>query len=100
MVAALPTKGYGVTGIQNPEDGDFRATFYDPYLVHERVNLTVDDAFRMAQEAQRNGLPVGFSSGAALFAARKIARSMSEGTILVILPDDVKKYLSIFGTTK
>jgi cysteine synthase B len=44
--------------------------------------------------AQKEGVFVGLSSGAAMAGALKVAERMSEGTIVVILPDRGDRYLS------
>ena len=54
-----------------------------------------DDAFSTTRRlALEEGLFVGMSSGAAMWAAIKKAREMKEGTIVVILPDRGDRYLS------
>jgi cysteine synthase A len=61
------------------------------------VTVTTEEAFAAARELARlEGILVGISSGAALYAATKIAaRSDSEGkTVVVLLPDTGDRYLS------
>jgi hypothetical protein len=43
---------------------------------------------------QIEGMVVGQSSGAALLAAMKLARTLREGTVVTIFPDFGDKYLS------
>jgi len=43
---------------------------------------------------KQEGIFVGMSSGAALYAARETARQINSGTIAVIFPDRGEKYLS------
>ncbi|MBE6034026.1 MAG: cysteine synthase A [Clostridiales bacterium] len=65
---------------------------YDEIIVVEN-----DDAFRTAQaSAKEEGLLIGISSGAALWAATEVAkRPENEGKkIVVILPDTGERYLS------
>lgn len=64
--------------------------------VDEIVTVTDSQAFDTARLASREGLLVGISSGAALYAAIEIARRPeNEGkTIVVILPDTGERYLS------
>ena len=40
------------------------------------------------------GILVGMSSGAAMYAAAKVAEGMSEGVIVTIFPDTGERYLS------
>ncbi len=45
--------------------------------------------------SKHEGLFVGFSAGAAIFAAREIAREIEKGVIVCVLPDGGERYLSI-----
>ncbi|MCJ7779865.1 MAG: cysteine synthase A, partial [Acidimicrobiia bacterium] len=66
-------------------------------LIDEVVQVTDQDAFRVARELARSeGILAGISSGAALHAARVVAaRPGQEGRLLVvILPDTGERYLS------
>lgn len=67
-------------------------TIYD-----EIIQVTNEDAFEQTKEiAKAEGILVGISSGAALFAAGKLAqRTENTGkTIVVLLPDSGDRYLS------
>ena len=66
-------------------------------LIDEIVRVTNDDAFAMARDvAKLEGLPVGISSGAALWAAAQVgARVENAGkTMVVIIPSFAERYLS------
>jgi len=66
-------------------------------LIDEIIAVSNDDAKDMARNlAKKEGILAGISSGAALFAAQKIAkRHDSKGKyIVVILPDTGERYLS------
>lgn len=70
---------------------------YDASVVDEVVGVSYEDAVRACRElARTEGLPVGFSSGAALHAAATIAsRLENKGkNIVVVLPDNGERYLS------
>ena len=66
-------------------------------IYDEIITVTNDDAFATGREiARKEGVLVGISSGAALWAATKLAgRPENEGkTIVVLLPDTGERYLS------
>ena len=69
----------------------------DTELVDEIIQVSQDDAAAMARELVRTeGVFAGISSGAALWAAREVARRKeSQGKlIVVVLPDTGERYLS------
>ena len=70
---------------------------YNPAVVDEILQVTNDDAIRTGRElAQKEGLLVGISSGAAVRAATRLALlPENEGkTIVALLPDTGERYLS------
>ena len=69
----------------------------DMSLVDEIVKVDNDVAFSTAREvAKTDGLLVGISSGAALYAATELARRPENKgkRIVVLLPDTGERYLS------
>lgn len=69
----------------------------DTHVYDEVVRVTNEDAFATGRElAQSEGLLVGISSGAAVWAAKEVAKrpENAEKTIVVILPDTGEHYLS------
>ncbi|MCQ2396483.1 MAG: cysteine synthase A [Lentisphaeria bacterium] len=69
----------------------------DPSLLTGVVTVSADEAGDTARAAAtREGLLVGISSGAALFAALKLSKrpEMAGKNIVVILPDNGERYLS------
>ena len=68
-------------------------------IYDEIIAVTNDDAYDAAREvARKEGILVGISSGAALWAATEIAkRPENEGkNIVALLPDTGERYLSVF----
>ena len=70
---------------------------YDASVIDEVFDVENDDAILTGREiAQQEGLLVGISAGAALFAAAEIARrpENSGKRVVVLLPDTGERYLS------
>ena len=70
---------------------------YNADIIDEVFDVENDDAIRTGRElAQKEGLLVGISSGAAAFAAAEIAKrpENKDKTVVVLLPDTGERYLS------
>jgi cysteine synthase B len=68
---------------------------FDPTLPDTTIAVEAEVAYHVTRQlAHEEGLFVGFSAGAAMFAAVKVAKTLSEGVVVVILPDAGDKYLS------
>ena len=94
--AVLSTGVAGAHKIQGI-GADFVPQVLDTRVYDEVIPVENDDAFALGKEMGRSeGVLVGISSGAALWAAIEIAkRPGSEGkTIVVLLPDTGDRYLS------
>jgi cysteine synthase B len=71
-----------------------------PGIYHEeeldgKIPVSTEDAYSMVYRlSQEEGVLVGQSSGAAMFAALKVARKLRKGTIVTIFPDFGDKYLT------
>ncbi|MDR1562499.1 MAG: cysteine synthase A [Dysgonamonadaceae bacterium] len=75
----------------------FQPQTFNPEVVDEVLTVSSDNAIRTSRElAQQEGLLVGISSGAAVYAAAQVSqREGNEGKIIVaILPDTGERYLS------
>ncbi len=79
---------------------DFIPDVLDRSLVDEWVKTNDRDSFVMARKLIRQeGLLVGGSSGAAVWAACKVAAKMKPGQrVAVILPDSIRNYLTKFAS--
>ncbi len=70
-------------------------TIYEPAKVDETIMVETEVAFEMARQIIRQeGIFVGMSSGAAMYAAIEVARRIQSGVIVVIFPDRGEKYLT------
>ena len=70
---------------------------YNPAVVDEIITVTNDAAIKTSRElAQKEGLLVGISSGAAAWAAAEVAKRLeNKGKLIVtLLPDTGERYLS------
>jgi cysteine synthase A len=84
----------GLHAIQGIGDG-FVPDVLDVSLVDEIVEVTDDDAINTTRElARTNGLLVGTSSGANVWAARKIAKKYPDIVVATVLPDRAERYFS------
>ena len=94
IVSAHPVRGHYIQGLKNLEEAIVPA-IYDANKIDRHIMIESEDAFELARRlAREEGLFVGMSSGAALFAARVIAEEVQSATIVMILPDRGEKYLS------
>lgn len=77
---------------------NFIPAILDQTLIDEIIPVADDDAYAVCREAaKKEGILVGISSGAALWAARELAlRPENAGkNIVVILPDSGERYMSV-----
>lgn len=83
----------GLHQIQGIGDG-FIPAVLDVSLVDDVIEVTDEDAIETTRQLGRDyGLLVGISSGANVWAARKIAETM-QGNIATVLPDRAERYFS------
>jgi S-sulfo-L-cysteine synthase (O-acetyl-L-serine-dependent) len=68
---------------------------WDPSLADEMWGSPTEPAYDLARQvAREEGLLVGHSSGAALWAVRKLAATIREGVVVTVFPDSGDRYLS------
>ncbi len=94
IIGVLPPGGYKIQGLQHPEK-DFHGKIFTKKLIDVFFTVSKTDAYEMSRRtAKTEGIFTGMSSGAALFAAKKISENLENAKIVVILPDRGEKYLS------
>ena len=94
IVCAHPVKGHYIQGLKNMEEA-IVPSIYDPSKIDETIMVETEDAYKMARQIiKKEGIFIGMSSGAAMYAALEVAKKIKSGTIVVIFPDRGEKYLS------
>ncbi len=99
IVCAHPVKGHYIQGLKNMEEA-IVPSIYDPSVIDETIMVETEIAYNMSRLIiQKEGIFVGMSSGAAMYAAYEMAKKMRSGNMVVIFPDRGEKYLStnLFG---
>ncbi len=94
IVCAHPVKGHYIQGLKNMEEAIVPA-IYDPTQIDITIMVETEAAYEMTRQiVAKEGIFVGMSSGAAMYAAVETAKKIEDGTIVVIFPDRGEKYLS------
>ncbi|MFO7963804.1 MAG: cysteine--tRNA ligase [Desulfobacterales bacterium] len=94
IIGVEPYLGHKIQGLKNMKEA-YVPEIYEKKRLDNIINIDDEDAYETARQlAKEEGLFVGMSSGAAMFAAIKQARRMDRGTLVVILPDGGERYLS------
>ncbi len=94
VVGIEPAMGHGIQGLKNMSEA-ICPRIYDPAQLDDKIVVLDAEAFHTTRLlAQREGLFVGMSSGAAVAGALQLAQSMRHGCIVTLLPDRGDRYLS------
>jgi len=94
IVEAHPVRGHYIQGLKNMEEA-IVPSIYDASKIDETIMVETEKAFELARQiAKKEGIFVGMSSGAAVYAAIEIATKIDSGRMVVIFPDRGEKYLS------
>ncbi len=94
IVGVEPRLGHKVQGLKNMQEAIVPGIYVESELDQK---LTIDDeeAFETSRLlAAKEGIFAGMSSGAAVAGACQVAKTMSGGVIVVLLPDRGDRYLS------
>jgi cysteine synthase B len=94
IVCAHPVRGHYIQGLKNMEEA-IVPSIYDPSQIDITVMVKTEVAYETARQIVKNeGIFVGMSSGAAMYAAVEIGRKIESGKVVVVFPDRGEKYLS------
>jgi len=94
IIGVEPYLNHKIQGLKNMKES-YTPGIFDRDRLDETVNILDDEAFAMSRRlAREEGIFAGMSSGAAMHVACKKAREMTDGVIVVILPDGGERYLS------
>lgn len=94
IVCAHPVLGHYIQGLKNMEEA-IVPSIYDPSKIDETIMVETEVAFEMTRQiVKQEGIFVGMSSGAAMYAAIEMAHKIEKGVIVAIFPDRGEKYLS------
>jgi cysteine synthase B len=94
VVAAEPAESlHGLEGLKHMATA-IVPDIYDPRAHDQVVPVDTEKGYQTCREVlASDGLLVGHSAGAALWAAREVARGLETGVMVVLLPDGGERYL-------
>jgi S-sulfo-L-cysteine synthase (O-acetyl-L-serine-dependent) len=95
VIAAEPDDAFhGIEGLKHMASSIVPGIFHESEL-DRKLGVSTDDAYNMVYRLGREeGLITGQSCGAAHCAALRVARDLTEGTVVVLFPDFGDRYLS------
>jgi len=94
IVGVEPEKCHTIQGLKNMNEA-IVPDIYNPQMLDEKITVEDGEAFEITRLlAAKEGIFVGMSSGAAVAGALRVAKQMTSGTIVVLLPDRGDRYLS------
>lgn len=99
IVGCQPTEGSSIPGIRRWPEA-YLPKIFDPKWVDRVIDVSQEEATLATRNlAKVEGIFAGMSSGGALAASLKLAKELSEGTIVFICCDRGDRYLSsnLFG---
>ena len=103
IIAVEPNKSAVLSGgtagahkIQGLGSG-FIPEIYNPEIIDEVIKVSDEDAYKITKlVAEKEGILLGISSGAAIYVAMEIAKKLGKGKkVLAISPDGGEKYISM-----
>ena len=94
VIGVEPYLGHKIQGLKNLKEA-YRPGIFDRARLDQKVNVSDEDAYETARVlAREEGLFVGMSSGAAMYVALQVAKTLPGGVVVVLLPDGGERYLS------
>ncbi len=94
IVAVSPNPKSKIQGLKNMET-QYIPSIYDPAAHDDKIFVADEHAFETARMLSlQEGIFCGISSGAAMHGAIQVAKGISEGVVVVVLPDGGEKYIS------
>ncbi len=94
VVSAHPVKGHYIQGLKNMEEA-IVPSLYEPSKIDITIMVETEVAYEMTRQiVEKEGIFVGMSSGAAMYATIQLAKKIRSGIIVVVFPDRGEKYLS------
>jgi len=94
VVGIEPNLGHAIQGLKNMREAIVPAIYHEENL-HRKIVIDDETAFETARQlAAHEGIFCGMSGGAAMAGAFRLAQELSEGTLVVIIPDRGDRYLS------
>ena len=94
IIGVEPVLGHRIQGLKNMEEA-IVPPIYDEKALDRIIIVEDDPAFETTRQlASQEGIFCGMSGGAAMVGALRLAKELTEGVIVVILPDRGDRYLS------
>ncbi|MCJ7775800.1 MAG: cysteine--tRNA ligase, partial [Desulfobulbaceae bacterium] len=94
IIGVEPYLGHKIQGLKNMKES-YQPGIFKKRKLHRIINIDDEEAYHTSRMlARKEGIFAGMSSGAAMAAALRLAGEMSEGRMVVILPDGGERYLS------
>jgi len=94
IIGAQPTDNSKIPGIRKWSK-EFLPKIFNPKKVDEIIEVSEEEAREMTKRlAKEEGIFSGMSGGGAVVVALKLAKKITKGTIVAIIPDRGDRYLS------
>ena len=93
-IAVMPEEFHGLEGMKHLPSS-IVPRIWDPAVADELWTAPTEPSYELARAIARSeGLLVGHSSGAALWAVGQLAERIGEGVVVTVFPDSGDRYLS------